>query len=80
MVELIVVLHLIIWDANAGIQLGDEYIQIYRNKIPGVDLIEECRKDGVRLGLEAVSRWRRANKPNAFANVNCQWERRKESL
>jgi hypothetical protein len=77
MIEMMVVLHLIIWDADTGTQLGDEYVKTYR-KTPGAfipqNLIEDCRTDGIALAQEAVTRWRRAHKPNAFANVDCQWE------
>ena len=71
-----VVLHLTIWNADTGLQLGDEFTKEYRKDelafIPQ-NLIEECRQDGVRLAQEAVERWRRAH-ANAFANVDCQWE------
>jgi hypothetical protein len=77
MIKMMVVLHLIVWDADTGTQLGDEYTKSYR-KTPGAfieqNLIEECRVDGLALAQEAVSRWRRAHHPNSFANVDCQWE------
>jgi hypothetical protein len=77
MIELMVVLHLTVWDSDTGTQLGDEYVKTYR-KTPGAfieqNLIEDCRKDGIALGMEAVTRWNRAHKPNVFANVDCQWE------
>jgi hypothetical protein len=73
---MMVVLHLIVWDADTGTQLGDEFTKSYR-KTPGAfipqNLIEDCRKDGLVLAQEAVTRWRRAHS-NAFANVDCQWE------
>jgi hypothetical protein len=76
MIKMMVVLHLMVWDADTGKQLGDEYTKMYR-QMPGEvverDLIEECRVDGLSLAREAAARWRRAH-ANAFANVDCQWE------
>jgi hypothetical protein len=78
MIKMMVVLHLIVWDADTGLQLGDEYSKMYRH-MPGAfiqrNLIEECRVEGLALAKEAVARWRNGgHKPNAFANIDCQWE------
>ena len=84
MIELVVVMHLTFWDADAGVQLGNEYTKEYRHMPDAFikrNLIEDCRLDGLRLANEGVTRWRgKGHKPNAFANVDCQWEPAKESI
>ena len=84
MIEMVVVLHLTFWDADAGVQLGSEYTKEYRHMVGAFiqrNLIEECRKDGIRLAHEGAERWRgKGHKPNAFANVDCQWEPAKEAI
>jgi hypothetical protein len=79
---MVVVLHLIVWDGDSGTQLGDEYTKEF-TKVPGafieLNLIEVCRLKGLDLAREAVWRWRRV-KPNAFANVDCQWERKQDDV
>jgi len=85
MIEMVVVLHLIIWDADTGKQLAlqDHTFEKPTFEITPADLIEECRTYGVDLGTKVVGWFREGfgppgtkAYPNAFANVDCQWERK----
>ena len=88
---LIVVLHLIVWDSGTGEFLGSvdrEYEAAF--SITPLDRIELCRTEGVRTAAAAVDFFKRGNPqydprtggivnvqhPDAFANVDCQWERK----
>lgn len=72
MITLVVVLRLIVWDADTGKQL-DEFRQ-YFYPGEGGNPIERCRREGVDVGKTLVGHYREKF-PNAFANVDCQWER-----
>lgn len=78
MLELVVVLHFIVWDADTGKQLWS----MDQTLVPGTlsDPIETCRSAGVAFAKRSTARFRAQGYPNAFTNVDCQWERKKETL
>ena len=70
---MVVLLYLTITDADTGNLLYSLTRQMPEFSVSG-DRIEECREQGIEKAMVLVPRYR-LKYPNAFANVNCQWER-----
>lgn len=74
----VVVLHMITWDADTGIKLSERYAVFPHAEVTGglfqFDTMENCRKFGVEKAKEQTMLFRHTY-PNAFTNVDCQWER-----
>ena len=66
----IVVLHLVVHDANTGLLLyeASRAMPSYANSI------ETCRKTGIDKARRLASEYRKTY-PNASANVDCEWRR-----
>lgn len=72
---LVVVLHLLVWDADTGTLLDKQDRLFFKSRFDVTrDLIEECRISGVKQAKSIALDWRKTH-PNAFANVDCEWER-----
>lgn len=70
MLAAIVVLHLLVHDAETGAVLyeGTRAMPSYANSI------ENCRKTGVERALRLAAQYRKTH-PAASANVECKWRR-----
>lgn len=68
---LVVILHLLVWDADTGSLLysGDKEFSGFT--ISG-DRIEDCRAWGVDYAKQLTAYYRQGF-PNAFTNVDCEW-------
>jgi hypothetical protein len=69
-----VVLHVMVWDADTG-QLLEKFESdlVGSFSISGM-CIEDCRLFGMEKGRALTAKWR-INYPNAFTNVDCEWDR-----
>jgi hypothetical protein len=70
MLTAIVVLHLLVYDANTGALLyeGARAMPSYANSI------EDCRKTSLEKARALAAQYRKAY-PAASANVDCKWRR-----
>jgi hypothetical protein len=82
-----VVLHLIVWDADTGLQLwpeqppgetisrpGDKIFRLDSFAMSG-NRIEDCRMWGVEYATKLSEHYRNKGFANAFTNVDCEWVR-----
>jgi hypothetical protein len=69
-----VVMHLMVWDADTGKLL--EYLQpdLAGSFATTGAHIEDCRLLGLEKGKALTAKWR-ITYPNAFTNVDCEWDR-----
>jgi hypothetical protein len=70
----VVLLHLMVWDADTGKLLEKLQPDIAGSfSISGARL-EDCRLFGLEKGKALTAKWR-VTYPNAFTNVDCEWDR-----
>jgi hypothetical protein len=66
----IVVLHVMVWDCNAGRLLAE-----FTREMPDyATSIETCRKTGVETSHRLTQNWKSKGYPHASTNVDCHWE------
>ena len=69
-----VVLHLMVWDADTGKLLETSQPDLGGSfSITGAR-IEDCRLFGLEKSKALTAKWR-TTYPNAFTNVDCEWDR-----
>ena len=69
-----VVLHLMVWDADTGKLLETLQPDLGGSfSITGAR-IEDCRLFGLEKSKALTAKWR-TTYPNAFTNVDCEWDR-----
>ena len=69
MLAAIVVLHLVVHDANTGMLLYEA-----EREMPSYATIDACRKTSVEKARRLASEYRKTY-PAASANVDCEWRR-----
>ena len=69
-----VVLHLMVWDADSVTLLEKLQPDLAGSFSISGARIEDCRLFGVEKAKALTARWR-ITYPNAFTNVDCEWDR-----
>ena len=69
-----VVLHLMVWDADTGKLLESLQPDLTGSFSIGFARIEDCRLFGAEKGEALAAKWR-ITYPNAFTNIDCEWDR-----
>jgi hypothetical protein len=68
-VTAIVVLHVIVWDVDAGRLLAE-----LTREMPDT-AIQTCHQTGVELARRLSREWKESGYPNVSTNVDCHWQR-----
>ena len=71
---LFVVLHLMVWDADTGKLLENSQPDLAGSFTTTGSRIEDCRLFGLTKSKALTAKWR-TKYPNAFTNVDCEWDR-----
>ena len=69
-----VVLYLMVWDADTGKLLEDVKPSLAGAFSATGARTEDCRLLGLEKAKALTTKWR-GTYPNAFANVDCEWDR-----
>jgi hypothetical protein len=69
-----VVMHIMVWDADTGKLLENLQPDLAGSFSISRARIEDCRVLGLEKGKALTAKWR-ITYPNAFTNVDCEWDR-----
>ena len=67
---MVVVLHLIVWDANKGVMLEE-----FKRQMPSYAYPDLCLSATLSEAKRLTAKWRSKGFSNAFTNVDCEWRR-----